>query len=73
MHCAVPYSCKKTQIGTLVYHNLKINDEKWNYPDSSNPTSTESEIVKIVKDANCIEDDLITFGFVKGWVVDCPE
>lgn len=73
MSCTVTYSCKITQIGTLVYHNLKINDEKWNYPDSANPTSTETEIVKIVNNANCKEDDLVTFGFVKGWAVDCAD
>lgn len=73
MSCTVTYSCKITQIGTLVYHNLKINGEKWNYPDSSNPTSTESEIKKMVTDLNCREDDLITFGFMKGWVAGCPD
>ena len=44
----------------------------WNYPDSSNPTSSEADIKKMVTDANCKEDDLITFGFVKGWDVECP-
>jgi len=73
MSCQVIYSCRKTQIGTLVYHNLMINNEKWNYPDSANPSSTEAEIVKMVKDVNCIEADLKIFGFVKGWLVECSD
>jgi len=50
-----------------------INNEKWNYPDSANPSSTEAEIVKMVKDVNCIEADLKIFGFVKGWLVECSD
>ena len=73
MPCNVIYSCRKTQVGTLVYHNLKINDLKWCYPDSANPTSTEDEIVAICKNANCNEDDLLLFGLQKGWVFDCPD
>jgi hypothetical protein len=47
-----------------------INNEKWNYPDIANPTSRDDEIVKMAKDVNCKEDDLIILSFAKGWFVE---
>lgn len=73
MPCIVIYSCKMTQVGTLVYHNLIINGEKWYYADSDNPTNSQEEIIKKATDESCIEGGLIIAGFTKGWVKNCSE
>jgi hypothetical protein len=71
MDCIVKYICKKVQIGTLVYHNVKINDEMWHYPGSENPPLTEEEVVSLAENSNCNNSDLVDLGFVKGWVKKC--
>jgi hypothetical protein len=73
MACTFKYFCRKQQVGTLVYHNVIINGEKWHYSEDSNVESplTKDAIEKMIKDCNCRENDLLTIGFSKGWMVDC--
>ena len=73
MACDATYSCLVQQIGSLHYHNVLINGDRWNYPENSTEPSSEEEILKLIKDANCSEGELTTQGFVKGWTKDCPK
>ena len=71
MACIIEYSCKKNEIGTLVFHNIKINNVEWHYPGSENPPLSEDEIKSLVASASCDEGELTTLGFVKGWIRSC--
>ncbi len=74
MACVAVYSCRRGEIGSLIYHNVLINNEKWNYAENigiGENMSTEREIKKMIESAQCKEDELIMFGFSKGWVKDC--
>jgi hypothetical protein len=48
--------------------------EKWTKLLELQEKSVDHKIELIMaKDVNCKEDDLIIFGFVKGWLVECSE
>ena len=73
MACKVEYSCKKHLVGSLVHHNVMINDEKWHLPQNVGTGTgySEEEVIKKIKDNHCRERDLKLFGFVKDWIWDC--